>query len=168
MVGDAQQITSNKSIFHLLAWIIFRLITIRIKITITMERIADITHEGLSSLRDGKNYTVVFDLTEQATYITAKGKLNDKQVKIVDFVKPPCGNASLEEAHKLLEPVKNTIRSNFKEICYSTVKAKYGKKFADSIEPYKYVDNPYYKKGHPMKLYVEKVVEHLYSAWKSK
>jgi len=152
----------------LLAWIIFRLITIRIKITITMERIADITHEGLSSLRDGKNYTVVFDLTEQATYITAKGKLNDKQVKIVDFVKPPCENASLEEAHKLLEPVKNTIRSNFKEICYSTVKAKYGKKFADSIEPYKYVDNPYYKKGHPMKLYVEKVVEHLYSAWKPK
>jgi hypothetical protein len=132
-----------------------------------MKKLTNITHEGLATLKDGEEYSVVFDLDEKVTYVTVKGELNSNQVKIVDFVKPPCGNASLEEAHKLLEPVKNTIRSNFKEICYSTVKAKYGKKFADSIEPYKYVDNPYYKKGHPMKLYIEKVVEHLYSTRKA-
>lgn len=127
-----------------------------------MKKICSISEQGVKALNDGESYVVVYDIETNEWYIADNGESSQDQVVMAKFKKSfDCEDVN-KAARELCFDIKQAVEKNKRTICYTALKNKYGKRFADSLKPYRTTENPRHTNGKPMKLYLEKVVDYIY------
>lgn len=102
-------------------------------------------------------YKVVLDLTDDNVVVT-NCELQDGW-KLLTYISV---TNDTKTAHKdAAREVKRAVESLTK-VCKGTVAKTYGKDIAEKAPVWQYVNNPYYKCGCEMQLYLVDSIEHLY------